>query len=92
MSPPVSSTPVPALGSSGLAGPRLVAPGGSGILEPNSHFVGSCDVSLDLGKVVEIQGLDKDVIPRRGGKLLPKLQSQAAAPGRKPPWAQAALG
>ena len=54
--------------------------------------MGSCDVSLDLGKVVEIQGLDKDVIPRRGGKLLPKLQSQAAAPGRKPPWAQAALG
>lgn len=48
-------------------------------------------MSLDLGKVVEIQGLGKDVMPCRGGQLLPKLQSQAAAPSREPPWAQAAL-
>ena len=41
---------------------------------------------------LEIQGLGKEVIPCRGGKLLPKPQSQAVAPGRKPPWAQAALG
>lgn len=48
-------------------------------------------MSLDLGKVVEIQGLGKEVMPCRGGQLLLKPRSQAAAPGREPPWAQAAL-